>query len=92
MSKVEKLSVALTPYLAQTVRQAVDGGGYASTSEVVREALREWSDRRAGPSDAELVRAWHEGLASGPPRPLEPKEAFLRRNLARLAALRDHDR
>lgn len=32
--------------MAAAVRQVVDGGAYASTSEVMREALREWKLRR----------------------------------------------
>jgi len=40
VSKVSKVSVALTPELAQLVQQAVAGGEYASGSEVIREALR----------------------------------------------------
>jgi putative addiction module CopG family antidote len=42
MSKLEKLSISLTPELASLVRSAVTEGGYASTSEVIREALRDW--------------------------------------------------
>ena len=33
--------------MAATVRGAVEGGEYASTSEVVREALRDWTLKRA---------------------------------------------
>jgi antitoxin ParD1/3/4 len=44
---VEKVTLALTPALAAAVRAAVAGGGYASTSEVVRDALRLWRRRRA---------------------------------------------
>lgn len=32
--------------MVAAVRQVVDGGDYASTSEVMREALREWKLRR----------------------------------------------
>ena len=39
MSKVEKVSVALTPELLESIRYAVDSGDYASSSEVVREAV-----------------------------------------------------
>ncbi|MFX9089501.1 ribbon-helix-helix domain-containing protein, partial [Acinetobacter baumannii] len=46
MGKVEKISIALTDELLATVQQAVASGDYASTSEVVREALREWKARR----------------------------------------------
>jgi S-DNA-T family DNA segregation ATPase FtsK/SpoIIIE len=42
MSKLERLSISLTPELASLVRSAVAEGDYASTSEVIREALRDW--------------------------------------------------
>ena len=70
MANVEKLSIALTPEMAGLVRGAVESGEYATTSEVVREALREWKQRRIldqGDID-ELRRLWAEGLASGPGR------------------------
>lgn len=90
MSKVEKLSIALTPELAEVVRIAVDGGDYASTSEVIREALRDWTDKRERRSAAirRIRELWGEGLASGEPVELESKDVFLARNRARLAALK----
>lgn len=42
MASVEKLSIALTHEMADEVRAAVDSGDYASSSEVIREALRDW--------------------------------------------------
>ena len=33
--------------MAAVVRSAVEGGDYASTSEVIREALRDWKSKRA---------------------------------------------
>ena len=56
--------------LAELVRGAVESGDYASTSEVVREALREWKQRRTPQQrDAEELRQlWAEGLTSGPGR------------------------
>lgn len=68
MANVEKVSVALTPEMLAVVREAVESGEYASSSEVVREALREWKRRRALESKdvAELRRLWEEGLACGP--------------------------
>ena len=47
MANVEKISIALTPELAAAVRAAVANGEYVSSSEVVREALRDWQLRRA---------------------------------------------
>jgi predicted nucleotidyltransferase len=46
MSTVEKVSLALSNDLLKVVRRAVASGEYASSSEVVREALREWRARR----------------------------------------------
>ena len=68
MANVEKLSIALTPELAATVRDALSAGEYASASELMREALREWKQRRIERDRAveELGRLWDEGLASGP--------------------------
>ncbi|TGR73038.1 ribbon-helix-helix protein, CopG family, partial [Mesorhizobium sp. M1C.F.Ca.ET.189.01.1.1] len=46
MANVEKVSVALTPEMATMMREAIAAGEYASASEVMREALREWKFRR----------------------------------------------
>ena len=70
MATVEKLSIALTEELAEAVRLAVKSGEYASTSEVIREALRDWRRKRALMEQEikALRRAWREGLESGPGR------------------------
>ena len=70
MANVEKVSIALTPEMLAVVREAVESGEYASSSEVMREALREWKRRRAleRKEVEELRRLWEEGLASGPGR------------------------
>jgi antitoxin ParD1/3/4 len=85
MANVEKLSIALTPEMAGLVRRAVESGEYASTSEVVREALREWKQRRTLRQQdiEELRRLWEEGLASGPGRfeDVESIKAEARRRL-----------
>lgn len=41
-SKVQKISIALPKEMVADIRYAVDSGQYASASEVVREAVREW--------------------------------------------------
>lgn len=46
MGKLERITVTLSEELVATVRAAVDEGSYASTSEVVREALRDWHARQ----------------------------------------------
>jgi antitoxin ParD1/3/4 len=68
MPNVEKMSIALTPELAAAVRAAVANGEYVSSSEVVREALRDWQFRRAlHQKELEELRClWQEGIDSGP--------------------------
>lgn len=68
MSKVEKISVAITSEMASEMRDLVNSGQYASASEVMREALREWRLRRTERAAAidEIGRLWDEGIASGP--------------------------
>ena len=65
--RVEKVSIALTQDMAAMVRQAVDSGEFASTSEVVRDALRGWKAKREGRQAEleELRRLVAEGHASG---------------------------
>lgn len=67
MSSVEKISIALTPDLAILVRKAVDDGYYASTSEIVREALRDWKKKQSsgGEGMQELRSLWQDGIDSG---------------------------
>lgn len=68
MSNVEKITIALTPEMAGFVRNAVDTGEYASTSEAIRDAVREWKERRdlLGYTVDELRALAKEGEDSGP--------------------------
>jgi antitoxin ParD1/3/4 len=47
MQPAEKLSITLPADMARMVRDKVEGGFYASNSEVIREALRIWQEREA---------------------------------------------
>ena len=47
MAEIERMTITLPADMAAAVRSAVDGGDYASSSEVVREALRDWKTKRA---------------------------------------------
>lgn len=58
-----KMSVSVTDQQADWIGEAVKSGDYASSSEVIREALRSWRAKR------ELGRLWDEGIASGPAGP-----------------------
>jgi antitoxin ParD1/3/4 len=55
MQNVERLSITLPTEMARLIRAKVEEGGYASNSEVIREAMRAWqaqeqlrADRLAG--------------------------------------------
>jgi antitoxin ParD1/3/4 len=67
------ISISLTPELVGLVKAKVESGRYASTSEVVREALRllERSDERESGVRSRLGKAWDAGIASGDAGPLD---------------------
>lgn len=78
MGKVEKISVALTDELLASVQGAVKSGDYASSSEVIREALRQWKSRRSHDEHAAaaLRQLVAEADASGPSQPWEGANAL----------------
>lgn len=65
MPTVEKLSIALPTEMAVLVRQAVDAGEYSSNSEVIRDALREWTYKRKLREQGlqNLRKQWQEAVA-----------------------------
>ena len=69
MANVEEISVELPLEMVAMVRRAVDAGAYASSSEVVRDALREWSAKRTLPehSAEDLRRIWREARENSSP-------------------------
>ena len=73
MPDIQKVSVALTGEQLAALKAAVDAGEYATTSEIVREAIRDWQFKRElRQKDVErLRRLWDEGKASGPAEPAE---------------------
>jgi len=64
MAIAEKISIALPPEMVRLVRGAVATGEYASSSEVIRDALRDWTYKRnlRQQGVAELRRVWQEAL------------------------------
>lgn len=46
MGTIERLTITLPESMAGAVRGAVEEGAYASSSEVIREALRDWKLKR----------------------------------------------
>lgn len=47
MAEIERMTITLPAEMVAVVRDAVEGGDYASSSEVMREALRDWKLKRA---------------------------------------------
>ena len=47
MADIERLTITLPADMATLIKGAVSGGDYASVSEVVRDALRDWKVKRA---------------------------------------------
>ena len=60
---VERITVTLTADMAQTIKAAVNGGLYASNSEIVREALRDWRMKQL--TQERRLEALHQDLSRG---------------------------
>jgi antitoxin ParD1/3/4 len=86
MTNVDKRSITLSPELATAVDAAVAAGEYASASEVIRDALRDWKERRDlyGYTLEQLRGLVQEGIDSGPGRftSMEEIKAEARRRAA----------
>ena len=55
MQSAEKISVTMTPDMLRAIRESVEAGEYASTSEAMRDAVRVWQRQRL--EDAERLAA-----------------------------------
>lgn len=90
MSNEEVVKVALPSELLDSVREAVHTGDYATTGEVIREALQEWRARQpARQAEVERLRtAWRDGIESGVSTALDidALKSTGRRRLAQRAA------
>jgi antitoxin ParD1/3/4 len=86
MSKIDKISIAITREQHEKIKAAVDRGDYASTSEVIRTALREWElkEELRRIEGERIGRLWDEGLASGPAVEGPPIMELLRAKYAEL--------
>lgn len=84
MPSAERMTITMPSDMAETLRKTVAGGEYASTSEVVREALRDWTrNRDTERRELETLRdAIKEGLNSGPSIPANEVFAELRARFA----------
>jgi len=77
MPTVEKISIALPPEMVSSIRKAVESGEYSSSSEVVREALRDWNHKCALRDKGleELRRVWREAVSDDSPG-VSPHDVF----------------
>jgi antitoxin ParD1/3/4 len=96
-TKVQKLSIALPKEMVADIRTAVDSGRYATASEVIREAVREWRDKPRGlpqsvrvpKTKEELRKRLHDAIASldrGEGIPAEQVYAAMRARIKAVAA------
>lgn len=67
MADVEKVSIALTTEQIASLKSVVETGEYATTSEVVREAVRDWQVKRElrQTEIQRLRQLWDEGVSGG---------------------------
>ena len=86
MPDVQKVSVALTGEQLGALKAAVETGEYATTSEIVREAIRDWQFKRELRLEdlRRLRQLWDQGKASGTATPVD-FEAARREARSRLA-------
>jgi antitoxin ParD1/3/4 len=77
MPTIEKLSIALPSEMAAIVRQAVVVGEYSSNSEVIRDALRDWTHKRKMREQgvAGLRNLWQEAVSDNS-EGLDPDPVF----------------
>src|SRR3981081_4509714 len=73
MADIEKVSVALTREPLAALKPAVATGEYATTSEIVREAIRDWQFKHELRQEdvRRLRQLWDAGKASGPAKRLD---------------------
>lgn len=79
MPSIEKISIALPTEMVSQLRDAVESGEYASSSEVVRDALREWTQKRNLHQQGlnELRRVWKQAIKDETPG-VAPKDVLSR--------------
>ena len=73
MPDVQKVSIALTGEQIGALKAAIETGEYATTSEIVREAIRDWQFKRELRQEdlRRMRRLWDEGKASGAATPVD---------------------
>ena len=67
MGEYSRMTIVVPEPMAESIQAAIAAGEYASASEVVRDAMRLWNERRAfRAEELRVLRdAWSRGKASG---------------------------
>ena len=87
MSKLERITVTMPAEMAAKLRAAVERGEYATTSEVVREALRDWSDEQERVDrDNTAIRAMLDSARAGGRIPADAVFAQVPDHVAKVAS------
>ena len=82
MAKLERITVAMPEEMIAKMQAAVDSGEYATTSEIVREALRDWEDfQEQRRLKLERLRAM---IAEGEKGPFRPADEVFDELIAKL--------
>ena len=85
MSAAEKISITLTPEMNRLIKQRVEAGDFASSSELIREALRLWQKRDEEHQERLAALRARIEKSMNDPRPslsLEEARADFRRHVA----------
>ena len=85
MPEVQKVSIALTGEQLGALKAAVETGEYATTSEIVREAIRDWQFKRELRQEdlKRLRQLWDQGKTStAAPVDFEDARRVARKRLA----------
>ena len=79
MPDVQKISIAVTGEQIGAMKAAVETGDYATTSEIVREAIRDWQFKRELRQEElrNLRQLWDAGKLSGAATPIDLESARL---------------
>ena len=87
MSKLERITVTMPAEMAARLRAAVERGEYATSSEVVREALRDWADERERTEAENLaIRKLLDEARQSPSLPADEVFARVRQRVADVVA------
>jgi antitoxin ParD1/3/4 len=84
MSKLERITVTLPEEMVAKLRLAVGSGEYATTSEIVREALRDWNAEQI--RNIRSVQELRLMLEAADASPAADGEEFMKGLRARVAA------